>query len=143
MTEADVENLVGESRGTTVFALCDALGQRDLAQATRALRKLLYLGEPPAKLLVMIVRHFRHLWIGREMLDTRRRTDPKSAASVMGAHPYTAEKALRQARQWGEPALRQAFDLFLRSDVSLKTGGRDEVLDALVIALCRSQGAWP
>ena len=57
----------------------------------------------------------------------------------MGAHPYAAEKALRQAQRWGEPALRRAFELFLHSDVSLKTGGGSEVLDALVIALCGPQ----
>jgi DNA polymerase-3 subunit delta len=137
VTEEDVEALVGESRGTTVFALCDALGQRDLAGATRALRKLLQFGEPPARLLLMIVRHFRHLWIGREILDTRGISGAKSAASIMGAHPYAAEKAVRQARAWGEPALRRAFELFLRSDVSLKTGGGSEILDALVLELCR------
>jgi DNA polymerase-3 subunit delta len=139
VTETDVEDLVGENRGTTVFALCDALGARDLAGAVRALRRLLLLGEPPAKLLVMIVRHFRHLWIGREMLDTGRRPNSKSAAATMGVHPFAAEKALRQARGWEEPELRQAFELFVRSDVSLKTGGGAEVLDTLLLDLCQAK----
>lgn len=137
----DVEALVGDSRGTNVFALCNALGEGNLEAAVRSLRKLLYLGEPPAKLLYMVVRHFRHLWIGRELLGRGRRPDPRAAASLMGVPPFAAEKALAQARRWDEDRLREAFERFLRADRALKTGGAREVLEALLLALCRSPDA--
>ncbi len=133
VTAEDVEALVGETRSTTVFAFCDALGGRDLAGALWGLRRLLQLGEPAPRLLFMIVRHFRHLWIGRELLDQSRRPDPRAAASAMGVPPFAAENVLRQAGQWGEEELREVFRRLLRADLGLKTGRGDEVLEALVL----------
>jgi len=135
VTPEDVEALVGETRSTTVFAFCDALGGRDLAGALRGLRRLLQLGEPAPRLLFMIVRHFRHLWIGRELLAKNRRPDPRAAASAMGVPPFAAENALRQAGQWEEGQLKEVFRRLLRADLALKTGGGDEVLQGLVLAL--------
>jgi DNA polymerase-3 subunit delta len=141
VSEADVETLVGDARGTTVFALCDALGQHDLAAAVRALRKLLELSEPPAKILMMIVRHFRQLWIATELLAKERRPNAAAAASLMGVPPFAAAKVLEQAWGWDEMALRDAFERFLRADLSIKTGGAEDVLDGLVFALCSSPRA--
>ena len=137
LTLEDVEELVGESRTTTVFVLCDALGQRRLAEAVGALRRLLGLGEPPVRLLYMIVRHFRHLWMARELLDKGGRVDRKAVASALGAHPFVAGKALDQARAWPQGELREAFARFLRADLVLKRGGGPEVLESLVTHLCR------
>lgn len=134
---ADVEALVGETRTTTVFAFCDALGGRDLAGALRGLRRLLQLGEPAARLLFMVVRHFRHLWIGRELVGARGRPDPRAAASAMGVPPFAAENALRQAGKWEEGELQEVFRRLVRADLALKTGAGDEVLEALVLDIAR------
>jgi len=131
----DVEALVGETRATTVFAFCDALGSRDLAKALTGLRKLLHLGEPAPRLLFMVVRHFRHLWVGRELLDRGGRPDPRAAASAMGVPPFAAENVLRQARGWEEAELREGFGWFVRADLALKSGAGDEVLEKLVLDL--------
>ncbi|GAB4268651.1 MAG: DNA polymerase III subunit delta [Deferrisomatales bacterium] len=139
--QADLEQLVGESRGTTVFALCDALGEADLGGALRALRKLLALGEPPPRLLFMIVRHFRHLWRARELLDGGGRTDPKTAAAALGVPPFVARRVLGQARRWEAPRLARAFSGFLQADLALKSGGGSEVLDRLVLGLCGREDA--
>ncbi len=136
VTLEDLERLVGDNREATVFALCDALGTRDLAGAMAALRSLLGIGEPPVRLLYMIVRHFRHLWMARDLLDRGGRVDRKAAAAALGVHPFVAAKALDQARGWEEEALRDAFARFLRADLGLKSGGGTEVLEALVLALC-------
>lgn len=137
LTAEDVEALVGETRATTVFAFCDALGGRDLAGALRGLRRLLQLGEPAPRLLFMVVRHFRHLWIGRELLGKGGRPDPRAAASALGVPPFAAENVLRQARGWQEDELREVFRRLVRADLALKTGAGDEVLEALVLEVAR------
>jgi len=131
----DVEALVGETRATTVFVFCDALGSKDLAKALAGLHKLLHLGEPAPRLLFMVVRHFRHLWVGRELLDRGGRPDSRAAASAMGVPPFAADNVLRQARGWEEEDLRQAFGEFVRVDLALKSGAGDEVLEKLVLDL--------
>ena len=132
---ADLEALVGESRGTTVFAFCDALGGRDLAGALKGLRRLLQMGEAPVKLLFMVVRHLRHLWIGWE-LQQGDRVDRKGAAQAMGVPPFAVEGILRQAGNWDREALQGAFATALRADLALKSGGGVEVLEGLVLKLC-------
>jgi DNA polymerase-3 subunit delta len=131
----DVEALVGETRATTVFAFCDALGVRNLGKALGGLRKLLHLGEPAPRLLFMVVRHFRHLWVGRELLERGGRPDPRAAASAMGVPPFAAENVLRQARGWQQEDLREAFGRFVQADLGLKSGAGDEVLEKLVLDL--------
>ncbi|GAB4252672.1 DNA polymerase III subunit delta [Deferrisoma sp.] len=132
----DLERLVGDNREASVFALCDALGLRKLGDAVGALRSLLGMGEPPVRLLYMIVRHFRHLWMARELLDRGGRVSRSEAAKALGAHPFVAAKALEQARGWREPELRRVFLDLVRADLALKTGGGPEVLEALALGLC-------
>ncbi len=137
----DLERLVGESRTVSVFALCDALGLRDLAGALRALRRLLGLGEPPVRLLYMLARHVRLLWIAREALDRPGRPDPRAVAGDLGVPPFVARKLLDQARRWSVPGLRDALALLVRTDLALKTGSGPEALERLVIRLCRPNGS--
>lgn len=132
----DLEALVGESRGTTVFALCDALGTRDLPRALGALRRLLALGEPPVRLLYMIARHFRHLRIARDLQERPGRVDQKEAAKIMGVHPFVAANALKQAAGWEGKDLGTVLGRLVAADLSLKTGGGREVLEGLVLTLC-------
>jgi DNA polymerase-3 subunit delta len=135
VTGEDVEALVSQSRGASIFALCDALGGRDLAGAMRTLRRLLELGEPSVKIVYMIHRHFRNLWMGRELVQGGGRVDRQTAAKTLGVPPFVAENVLRQARNWPEEALQGAFRMLLSSDLSLKSGGGTEVLDSLVLKL--------
>lgn len=136
----DVEELVGEYRGTTVFVLCDALGEQELARAMGALRKLLQLGEPPVKLVFMIARHFRILWRARELGEaTGGNVAPGKAASTLGLPPFVAKKALDQARRWPTPRLEKTFRQLLHADLELKSGGKEEVLERLVIELCSKE----
>jgi DNA polymerase-3 subunit delta len=135
VSDEDLEALVGESRGTTVFAFCDALGARDLAGALKGLRRLLQMGEAPVKLLFMVVRHLRHLWLGWELRQGGR-VDRKQAAQAMGVPPFAVEGILKQAGNWGATDLEGAFAAALRADLALKSGGGVEVLQELVLNLC-------
>jgi DNA polymerase-3 subunit delta len=132
----DVETLVGESRGTTVFVLCDALGERKLGLALQALKRLLQLGEPPVLLLYMIVRHFRILWKAHELAGEGSRAAPGAAAQRLGVPPFAVKRSTDQARNWDDKTLEDAFLRFIRADIELKSGGGAEVLHRLVIDLC-------
>lgn len=132
----DVETLVGESRGASVFTFCDGLGERDLKKSMGALTKLLDLGEAPLKLLFMITRHFRMLWKAWELSETSGHVNPGHAAKVLGCPPFAAKRALAQAKRWREAELQTALALFMEADIQLKSGGATEVVQRLVIELC-------
>jgi DNA polymerase-3 subunit delta len=132
----DVEALVGESRGASVFTFCDGLGERNLKKSMESLIKLLDLGEAPLKLLFMITRHFRILWKAWELREVNERVNPGQAAKVLGCPPFVAKRALEQARRWNEAELQAALALFMEADLQLKSGGATEVVQRLVIELC-------
>lgn len=133
LEEDEVEKLVGETRATNVFALCDALGEKKLQSALTALRKLLEHGEPPIVLLYMIARHFRILWKALELIETGR---VRESASALGVPPFVARKAVAQAEKWTGEEMEKAFQRFLMTDLALKSGQGEEQLHTLVIRLC-------
>jgi DNA polymerase-3 subunit delta len=139
LTVEDVEQLVGEARGTTVFALTDAVGVKDLKGTMTALRKLLELGEPPVLLLYMLARNFRLLAKARQLKDEGGNLSPGALAAKMGAAPFVARKAMEQAANWPKEKIEKAFRALLLADVELKSGGGEEVVEKLVIDLCAKE----
>ncbi|PLX40268.1 MAG: DNA polymerase III subunit delta [Deltaproteobacteria bacterium] len=136
VTVEDVEVLVGESRGTTVFVLCDALGMKQLGPSLKALRKLLELGEAPVKIIYMIARHFRILTKARYLKERGGRVTPGEAASALGVPPFVARKAMDQAARWSRARLDKVVRDLLHADYMLKSGGKEEVVEKLIIDLC-------
>lgn len=136
VTEEGLRAIVGESRATTVFVLCDALGSVDRTQALATAKKLLDLGEAPQKLLVMIARHFRMLWKIRGFRGEKPGMMP--SAKDIGAHPGFLNKLADQAKKWDRNALHRAFELMIAADLAMKSGGGEEELHNLVLELCEA-----
>lgn len=137
ITAEDVESLVGNTRTTNVFAFCDALGRRDLGGALSAFSALLLLGEAPVKILHMAARHFRLLWIGGEILQSKKQYSRQAVAAALKTSPFFVESIMKQARLWDDKTMRVVFSLLLSTDESLKSGGGKEAAEALLIKLCR------
>ena len=66
---ADVAAIVADSRVDSIFELTNALGGGDAGEALRLLGRLLGDGQAPLLVLNLMVRHFRQLWLTRELLD--------------------------------------------------------------------------
>lgn len=131
----DIEVLVGQARGASIFVFCDALGRRDLGLAMRTLRRLLELGEPPVKVVFMVHRHFRNLLAVRALTEGGGRVDRAVIAKAVGVPPFAAENLVTQAGGWTLDALKDVFSQLVAADLSLKSGGATEVLDGLVLSL--------
>lgn len=122
-----------------IFALTDSVVFGRTAKALAQLHSLLAAGEPPLRILAMLVRQFRLLGESRELLDRGCPTDELSAR--LGLHPYAAEVLVRQAQKAEEPRLSLAVDLLLQADLDIKRGRVDQklVLETLVVALGQTQ----
>ncbi len=129
----DVRVLVAESKGHSVFVFCDAVGDRNLKEALRGLRRLQELGEAPLKILFMIARHFRILWKAKAVAGKGGR----QAAKTLGLPDFVAKKAMRQSSKWDEAQLDWVFARMLGTDLDMKSGGGAEVLEKFVMDLCR------
>jgi DNA polymerase-3 subunit delta len=132
----DVTMLVADVSEGDVFAMVDALGNRDGRQALEMLHRLLEQDEP-LRLYGMIIRQFRLLLQTRELIDSGYRE--ADIAKKLGTHPFVISKLSGQVRNFNLAQLESIYRVLLDLDIAMKTGLTDPVigLDVLVASLTR------
>jgi len=127
----DVEQLTPFHGQSNIFAMVDAVGQRNGKQAFSHLRRLLE-DHPPRYAFSMIIRQFRLLLMAREALDNN--INPRK---VLNVPDFVADKVSAQARNFSLPDLERIYHKLLDIDLASKSGGADlEVsLDGLLATL--------
>jgi DNA polymerase-3 subunit delta len=135
ITEADVRRLVPATTESDIFAMVDALGQRNRQQAVRRLHELLEAGEAPTYILYMITRQFRILTQVKELAGQG--LGEATIQSGLGLHPFVVKKALAQARNFSPSQLITIYQRILETDKAIKTGRLEPelALDMLVVEL--------
>jgi DNA polymerase-3 subunit delta len=140
--ELDVKSVLmatARSLQGDIFALTDAVifGRTD--KALTQLQDLLASGEPPLRILAMLVRQFRLLGESLELLD--RGCLPGELAARLSLHPYAAEVLARQAQQTEQSWIMTCVDLLLQADLDIKRGRVNQtlVLETLVVALGKTK----
>ena len=131
-----VDQLTTQSRSYSVFALVDALGQHRPDQALQVLDRLLEMGEPPLKILVMLARQLRLLIRLQEFQHPSASVD--KLASHLGVPRPVAGKLQRQAAHFKVADLRShLFGLHL-ADQGLKasTASPRLWLEKVILELC-------
>lgn len=134
----DVRALVGDARKANVFAMVDALGQRQSGAALRELRKLLADGDHPLRIMAMVIRQFRMLVQVKELAEAG--SAPESMASRIGVPPRAVHGLQRQARNFSFQQLEQIYEQLLEWDLQVKTGAREPeaALELLVTQMLRA-----
>jgi DNA polymerase-3 subunit delta len=125
--ERELELLVCPRGEVAPFGLTDAWGRRDVSGALAAYELLLERASESrasllARLAAMLASH-----IGRVAACHRlqqRGLGARDAATKLGIHPYAAEKAFLQARNFSELELRRATVRLAELDLALKGGSR-------------------
>jgi DNA polymerase-3 subunit delta len=134
VTAGDVEFLSIRDRQSDIFALVDAIGNR---QGEKALKLLHILLEEMdfVPLFGMVVRQFRLLLQAREILDSG--GNEKDLVEALGLHAFVAKKISIQAQQFDLPTLENIFQHLLEIDLGEKTGGMpgEIALDVLIARL--------
>jgi DNA polymerase-3 subunit delta len=131
----DVAELVGHLRPRAVYELCDAIGERRLANALRMVAELSDQGQPPLALIGALANHFRKLLRAREL----RPLEPAEVQRKLGVHPFAAQKLVEQVRRFDLRRLKACLDAVRRTDLALKGGvpiGPRMALERLVLAVC-------
>ncbi|PLX82124.1 MAG: DNA polymerase III subunit delta [Desulfuromonas sp.] len=119
--EADVDAIVCNLRQETVFALGEALGDRNVGSAIHLVDELLQAGEPPVLLVSLLARHFRQLWRTHELVGSR--VPRRDLAARLKINPYFVENLTRQARNFRKEEFPRIMRLLLEADVALKSSG--------------------
>ncbi len=118
-----VEKLVPADPRGNIFSLVDGLGEGDLDKAYRQLKALYMLGEPPVKILHMIVRHFR-LLLSTVSLQQQGYSS-RELHSVLQVHPFVSRKLSHQSGRFTVAGLRDIYRLLQQTDLEIKSGRVD------------------
>jgi DNA polymerase-3 subunit delta len=133
----DVRQVVGLSRGYSVFDLSNLVGQKKLGAALSIISRMIESGESPIGILAMITRQFSVLL--KLKFALKKGTAPVQLASVAGVPGIFIHDYLAQAKNYTVLELQQAFTYLLEADVQLKSSGQKPrlILELLVYNLVR------
>src|SRR6266496_4460349 len=134
ITVDDVRTLSAQVQEARIFALTDALAQRNQQQALTIVHDLLADGEPPIKLISTISSQVRSLLLVKELSQQGMRSP--QIASTLGIAPFVADKAARQVGKFTAAQLEVAYRQLLATDASLKRSRMtpEMALDLLVVS---------
>jgi DNA polymerase-3 subunit delta len=117
----DVEAIVSDTRVDSIFDMVNAIGRREAGEALRLLGRLLDEGIAPLMVLSMLTRHFRQLWMSRELIDEG--VGRSDISRRIGVNPYFVDGLLSQAKLFNHKQYRRSFEIFLATDIALKSTG--------------------
>lgn len=123
ISEDDVESLSRGKVDENIFALTDAIGNRNKAQAIKLLEQEIEAGVAEQYLLTMIIRQFKILLQVKEAVDSG--MSPRKITSQLKLHPFVVQKCSAQARSFSLPILKNVFSGLLEIDKAIKTGQGD------------------
>jgi len=135
----DVETIVSRGRSESVFALGEAIAGGNLVRALTLVRRFSAASEPPLLVLNLITGHYRLLWKIRA-LDSQQCSAADIARQV-GRPPFVVQRLLEQARRFSRQHFMAAYDLFVHTDLAMKSSGGDveALLELMVIRLIREK----
>jgi DNA polymerase III subunit delta len=147
VTQPDVELLAAGRPETSIFALTDAWGRRDVAAALRACEQLLERGQGTRRdelprIVGMLGAHVDRVRRCRSAAAEGLR--PRDVASEWKRSPYYVEKLFAQAENFSADELRDAVVRLAELDHALKGGSRlagDLELQRALVELTRGREA--
>jgi len=133
----DVSEVVGASKGYTIFELQNAIGRKDLREALRILHAMLEAGQSPQMIIVMLTRFFQQLWKLSELKS--KRSPDASLAQEVGINPFFLKQLVQFQSNFSPAHIENSFRVLLEADTILKTTSRDKqgVMDLLVYTLVK------
>lgn len=133
--KAEVAEVLAGIPEVSVFALLEAVGDKDARRALRLLGEELRLGSQPLRLLPLFARYVRQLLAAKRL--AARRLPNRQMAAELGVAPFIAEKIVAKSRRFEERRLLEALTALAETDYAYKSGQADcAALERLVIALC-------
>lgn len=120
ITEADIKKLVTQSVNESIFALTDALGNKQEQVAMKLLTDQFNNGLHPGYVLTMILWQFKTLASVRQALDSGQSS--KELQKLLGLHPYVLEKSINQVRKFNLLSLQKTIDRLIEIDYKSKSG---------------------
>jgi DNA polymerase III subunit delta len=143
--EDEIERLVAARAEVPPFTLTDAWGRRDVAGVLAATESILERSTRTGEVHMLVGRLVAHVRRVQacQRLDAEGAT-ARDAAATLKMHPFAAEKAIGQARNFSVDELREAIVRLARLDHAVKGGSRlppELELERTLVAITRTAEA--
>ncbi len=134
VTSDDVMEIVGSGRKDTIFDLTGLIVMKKTARALELLKKLLDEGEAPLKILALMIRAFRQLWLG---IDSWEKEENLWAACKAAGFWGDKNKFIDQVKRLRPDDIPSIYRQLVETDGALKGGEKlnSLTLERLVIEL--------
>ena len=123
--ETIVEAMVPATRSVSIFNLVDAVAERRLADAMRALDGVRAEGEPEARIIQMLARTFRQIVVTREVID-RGGSNEEIQQATRANFAWLARRLRRQAQSYTQTSADAALARVLEAEEAIISYRRDE-----------------
>jgi DNA polymerase III subunit delta len=128
---ADLDAMVADTSEAVVWALSDALLERDAAGALRIAERLISQGENVTGLIYGLASRLRKACSGAAMLEEG--IPPKQVEASLGMHPYAAKQLVRRLQGVEASELQEAT--IALADLEVWCRGRADYGDELALTL--------
>lgn len=135
ISKQDLKEVFSGLPEVSLFALMDAVSERNARRALLLLKQLLESGTYAPLIMSLLVRHVRQLWQARLLMA--KGCNVKDLGKFLELNPFIAERLGRAARNFSDEVLEKAFLEMAEADYMMKTGqAGNERLEHAVILLC-------
>lgn len=137
ITEEDIEAVCANWLTNRIFAMTDAIVEKNQKRAINLYYDLLALKEPPAKILALITRQFNLMLQVKEMNANHK--DNGTIAGAVKLAPFLVGKYINWGKGYTKEELLAALEMCAANDEAVKTGKLDYVISVeMVIIKCTS-----
>lgn len=126
ITIADVEEICTTQITNQIFAMVEAVAEKQQKKALDYYYDLLALKEPPMRILFLLARQFKLLLEVKAL--TKHGYAKKEIAEKVGLHPFVVGKYQEQAKSFSGKELRSIIEDGVDTEEMVKTGRLNDVL---------------
>jgi DNA polymerase-3 subunit delta len=132
----DISEAAGGEAIHTIFELTDSIANGNVDRAVDIVNQLLITGEPPLKIMALIIRQFRNIWQGIQMIsqgDSLEKIGKKLRVGKLSLKNFLA-----QTKRFNEHSLKRIFNILLEYDFRFKSSRIPPrlLMELLIIDIC-------
>lgn len=116
----DIKKIISKPMENNIFELVDAVGEKNGSRALKIFSNMLISSEPEVRILHMIIRQFKILYLVKLMVDRGYTTI--SIAPKLSLPQYIVKKYVKQANIFSCKDLLNVLNKGLEADKNIKTG---------------------